>query len=71
MREPEQCEGSRNASDHCLDPHFLMNQDLTTEETDQKVVVISNVGEEQTVVVEEGQLVSSNGEGVVPTYEYL
>ncbi|KAG7176872.1 hypothetical protein Hamer_G000064 [Homarus americanus] len=39
------------------------------EETDQRVVVISNVGEEQTVVVEKGQMVTMDEKRYVIIHE--
>lgn len=72
--ETGQGEGGHNASDHYLETRFPTNQhqdheDLTVEESDQRVVVISNVGEEQTVVVEEGQMVVMDEERFVIIHE--
>ncbi|XP_045621048.1 uncharacterized protein [Procambarus clarkii] len=56
----------------CLDPKLKENhQELAMEESDQRVVVISNVGEEHTVVVEEGQMVLMDEERFVIIHENI
>lgn len=61
---------SQHDPEHYFHTSLSLNQqEFTVEESDQRVVVISNVGEEQIVVVEEGQMVLMDEERFVIIHE--